>query len=86
MNVASVNQADEELNVCLQGALLNTGNMGCSALTVSLVKLLSDLKPNCRIYLLYSAIISEVKNLTVSGRTVPVNVVNCRLSPKSRLN
>lgn len=86
VNTVATEQADEEYNVCLQGAALDMSNQGCSALTASLVKLLTDSKPNARINLLYGSRSGGVRNLTVSGRAVKVNVVNCRLSPKAKIN
>ena len=77
---------DREYNVCLQGASLDVGNLGCCALAASFIKLVTDTKPNARIYLLYGNRTDGVQSLEVSGKTVEVNIVNFRLSPKARIN
>jgi colanic acid/amylovoran biosynthesis protein len=77
-------ESNKEFNVCLQGALLDTGNQGCRALAFSLIKLIVDLKPNCRISLLYSSREGGALVLRIAGKTVKVNIVNCRLSLRSR--
>ena len=86
MNSTLAHQTDRGFNVCLHGASLDTGNQGCCALAVSLIKLMTDSKPNCRISLLFSSKIGGVRYLKVCGRTVKVDIVNCRFSPMSRLN
>jgi polysaccharide pyruvyl transferase WcaK-like protein len=86
MNSTLVHQTDRRFNVCLHGASLDTGNQGCSALAVSLIKLMTDSKPNCGISLLFSGRRNGVQYLRVSGLMVEVDIVNCRLSPMSRLN
>lgn len=75
-----------EYNVCFQGVSLNVGNRGCRALAVSLIKLVIDRNPKARIYLLYGNRTSGIQSLKVSGRTVKVNIVNFRLSPRARVS
>ncbi len=72
-------------NVCLFGASLDTNNMGVSALTASLIKLILDIDPNALLYLLIGNRSSKPQKLKVSGKIVNVNVVNYRLSPKAQL-
>jgi len=86
MNPASINRTNGEYNVCFQGSSLDTGNLGCSALTASFIKLVTDSKPNARLNLLYANRTNGVQSLKVSGRTVHLDIVNYRLSPKSRIN
>ncbi len=86
MDPASIKRTNEEYNVCFQGSSLDTGNLGCSALAASFIKLVVDTKPNARIYLLYANRTNGVQSLKVSGRTVHLDIVNYRLSPKSRIN
>jgi polysaccharide pyruvyl transferase WcaK-like protein len=86
MNPASVNRTNGEYNICFQGSSLDVGNLGCCALTASFIKLVVDTRPNAMIYLLYANRTNGVQSLDVSGRTVEVNIVNYRLSPKARLS
>lgn len=76
---------DGEYNVCLQGASLDVGNQGCCALAASFIKLVLECRPNAKIYLLYANRTNGVQSLDVSGRTVHLDIVNYRLSPKARL-
>lgn len=71
--------------MCLLGAPLDVGNQGCCALTVSLIKLIIDTKPNARIYLLYGNRTGGTRQLQISGKTIEVSIVNYRLSPKASL-
>lgn len=86
MNAESIDRTDNEYNLCLQGSSLDVGNLGCHALTASLIKLVTDCKPNARIYLLYGNRTNGVQSLEVSGRTVKVNIVNFRLSPRASIS
>jgi len=86
MKTASVNRTNGEYNVCFQGSSLDTGNLGCCALTASFIKLVFDAKPNARLNLLYGNRTNGVQSLEVSGKTVEVSIVNYRLSPKARIN
>jgi len=79
-------QQNGEYNVCFQGASLDVGNRGCRALAASLIKLVTDCNPKARIYLLYGNRTSGIQRLKVSGRTVKVNIVNFRLSPRARVS
>jgi len=75
------------LRICLFGASLDVGNMGCRALSVSLIKLLLDADPNARIVLMYGNRTGGEKEVRLeTGRTVRIPLVNYRLSPKARLH
>lgn len=75
------------LRICLFGASLDAGNMGCRALSVSLIKLLLDADPNAEILLMYGNRTSGEKEVRLkTGRTVRIPLVNYRLSPKARLH
>jgi len=78
-------QKNGEFNICFQGASLDVGNRGCCALAASFIKLATETKPNAKIYLLYGNRTNGVQTLKVPGRTVEVNIVNFRLSPKARI-
>lgn len=86
MDPASIKRTNEEYNVCFQGSSLDTGNLGCSALTASFIKLVTDSKPNARLNLLYANRTNGVQSLKVSGRTVHLDIVNYRLSPRAKIN
>lgn len=79
-------QNNSEYNVCFQGASLDVGNRGCRALAASFVKLVLECRPNAKIYLLYGNRTNGVQTLELSDRTIEVNIVNCRLSPKAKIN
>lgn len=80
-----VKSANGEYNICLQGASMDVGNRGCCALAASLIKLVVDYKPQARINLLYGNRSAGVQQIKISDRTVNLNIVNYRLSPKARL-
>jgi len=70
---------------CIFGASLDTGNMGVSALAASLIKIIRDIRPGATISLLTGSRTSESRELELSGRRIPIRIVNYRLSPKARL-
>ncbi len=78
-------QTNEEYKVCFQGASLDVGNQGCCALAASFIKLVIDTKPNAKIYLLYGNRTNGVQKLKVSGKTIELDIVNFRLSPKAKI-
>lgn len=86
MNHRTENQPARQYNVCLHGASLDVGNRGCRALAASLIKLITDFKPNARIYLLYGNRTNGIRTLELSDRTIEVNIINYRLSPKAKIN
>ncbi|MFC1888627.1 polysaccharide pyruvyl transferase family protein [Thermodesulfobacteriota bacterium] len=80
------NLEDREFRICLFGALLDVGNMGCRALTFSLISQFLDAKPKAKINLLCGNRSSYSKKIWVSNnRMEEVKIVNYRLSPKARL-
>jgi len=77
---------DRGFHVCLFGASLDVGNMGCRALAVSLIQLVLEARPDARVFLLYGNRYPSVRELRISEETVAkVEVVNFRLSPRARL-
>ncbi len=86
MTFPSKNPEAREYNICLQGASLDVGNLGVHALAASLITLITDLKLGAKINLLYGNRTNGVQSLEVSGKTVYADIVNYRLSPKSRIN
>lgn len=70
----------------LFGAALNTGNMGVSALSASLINLISKIRPDSSINLFIGAPESKVETLELESRTVVINIENYRLSPKARFH
>ena len=80
------NSDNSDYKICIHGALLDVGNLGCRALTMSLISLVVKYLPNAKIYLLYKTRYSGIKNFKFKGRIVKVRIVNCRLSPRARLN
>lgn len=85
MNSIVAKPEDEPFNVCIYGASLDTGNLGVSALASSLFKLVRHHCPRSRISLLIGNRSSNPQSCRLDGRTVSIDVVNYRLSPKSKL-
>ncbi len=76
----------QPLRICLFGASLDTANMGCSALTASLIGLLCNATPDVQIRLLYGNQSGGKRQVRLSSDTMAeIEVVNCRMSPRSRL-
>lgn len=69
--------------ICLLGAALDTGNMGVSALSVSLIGLIKEIIPNAEIYLLIGNQNSIPQSIIINKKPEKINIVNYRLSPKS---
>lgn len=76
----------ENYRVCLLGAALDTGNMGVSALSASLIKLIIDTKPNADITLIIGNRSSKPQSVLVNGKKTEIKVSNYRMSPKAPLN
>lgn len=71
--------------VCLLGTRMDVENMGCRALTVSAVSLFERFCPGCDIRLVYGNRVGGTRDVELSGsRRRQIEVVNCRLSPRSR--
>lgn len=72
-------------NVCLLGAALDTGNQGVSALSVSLIKLILEARPEANIALLIGNRSAAPRVLQIANREIKINIVNYRLSPRAHL-
>jgi len=79
------NRGEKPFKVCLLGASLDVGNMGCRALGASLIRLIVECRPDAEIFLLYGHHYPSEKELRVGDRKIGIHVLNCRLSPKARL-
>jgi polysaccharide pyruvyl transferase WcaK-like protein len=66
------------------GASLETGNMGVSALAVSFIKNVINVRPAASISILIGNRTAKTINLKIAGRYIPVNIINYRLSPKAK--
>ncbi|MCX7013768.1 MAG: polysaccharide pyruvyl transferase family protein [Candidatus Sumerlaeota bacterium] len=72
--------------MCFFGAPLETGNLGCRALTSSLVTLIKRTFPPAKISLVYGEQRSTRQKVRISAaESCEVEVVNYRLSPRARL-
>ena len=71
--------------ISLYGAKLDVGNQGCTALTVSLIKIFKDLNPDVELFLVNGSRINGPQPVTISGKTITVEQINYRLSPKAKL-
>lgn len=70
--------------ICLLSADLNNPNRGVVALSLSLIRNIVDTCPGARISFFYSGRDHGVRTVNVAGRSVRVEVLNWRLSPKAR--
>ena len=77
---------DSTFHVCLFGCSLNTGNLGVSALTASLIKLITIFKPNVHISLLIGSRNADPQYLILAERQLEISVVNHRFSLRSKLD
>jgi len=71
-------------NVCLMGASAETSNMGVSALAVSLVRNILEVRPNASISFLIGNRTAKTSDLNIAGLYIPINIINYRLSPKAK--
>ncbi len=72
-------------HICLFGGSLDVSNMGCRALTSSVVNLLKKARPDIHITLMHGSRTGGTRSVrSISGST-EVEVVNYRLSPRARL-
>jgi len=76
----------EMFNVCLMGASLDTGNMGVSALSASLIKLIREARPDASFYFFIGSKSNRPQKLNISDREIKIKIVNYRLSPRSKFN
>ena len=76
----------DKFKVCIMGASLDTGNMGVSALTASITKIILQNIPESAIFLFIGNRSSQPQELNLSDRKIKLNVINFRLSPKAKLN
>lgn len=74
-----------QYNVCLMGASLDTGNRGVSALCASCAKIIMEIRPDSKIKLLIGNRSSIPQHLQLIDKEVLLEVINFRLSPKSKL-
>ena len=73
-------------NVCLMGASLDTGNMGVSALSASLIKLIREARPDASFYFFIGNKSNHSQKLNISDREIKIKIVNYRLSPQSKIH
>jgi len=85
MNSPVTKTTDSPFNVCIYGASLDTGNMGVSALAASVFKLIQQFGPDAHVSLLIGNRSSDPQQLLHDGRTISVDVVNYRMSPRAKL-
>jgi polysaccharide pyruvyl transferase WcaK-like protein len=71
--------------VCLMGTSLDTGNRGVLALAASLVKLVDKVRPGARIFFFVGAKFPRKDKIALTGKTVDIEIINFRLSPKAEL-
>jgi polysaccharide pyruvyl transferase WcaK-like protein len=77
---------DDTAKICFFSAFPEFGNMGCNALTVSLMKLFTDRNPAAKFFFLHRLRYPVSKKIIISGKEVEMELVNCRLTPKSKIH
>ncbi len=75
----------KKFSVCVYGASLDTGNLGVSALASSVFNLIRRTEPRSKVSLLIGNRSSKPQEFLYNDETVSVEVVNYRLSPRSKL-
>jgi polysaccharide pyruvyl transferase WcaK-like protein len=70
----------------MKTALSGRKNNQYNALAASFIKLVADIRPDAKIHLLYGNRSGGVQQFKLSDKTVELDIVNFRLSPKARLN
>lgn len=86
MKMTDTESAKHRPRICLIGAGLDYGNMGVRALACSVIKLVLEVQPDAEVQLLYSNRTGGFRDIRMANRTARVEVLNFRLSPKSRFN
>ena len=75
----------QPIRICLFGATSDVPNLGCRALTASLVRLIKEVRSDAKISLLFGNRTGGTRRIAISeGETVEVEIVNARLSPRAR--
>ncbi|HIH97174.1 MAG TPA: hypothetical protein HA348_06840 [Thermoplasmata archaeon] len=72
-------------NVCLMGASLDTGNMGVSALSASLIKLIKEARPDASFYFFIGNKSNHSQKLNILDKEIEIKIANYRLSPRSKI-
>lgn len=73
-------------HITLFGATTDVPNLGCRALTASLVRLINEVQPEARISLLFGNRTNGSREIRISNdKVVNVSVVNSRLSPRANI-
>jgi len=67
------------------GASMDTGNMGVSALSASLIKLIKTVCPDASFYFFIGNKSNYPQKLIISDREIEIKIVNYRLSPRSKI-
>ncbi len=65
------------------GASLNTGNMGVSALSASLIKIFQSVNPDSKFFFFIGNKNDESQELRIHGNTIQIELLNHRLSPRA---
>lgn len=76
----------KQIRVCLIGADFDTHNLGVSALSSSLVRLVTETMPGARITFFMGNPARIQKTFNFAGKDVPISVINYRLSPRANLH
>lgn len=75
-----------QARVCLMGAAFDTNNRGVSALSSSLVRLVTETLPGAKVSFFMGNPEKINKIVDFAGKDVPIDVINYRLSPKASLH
>lgn len=82
---SKMNDGKRQARVCLMGADFDTPNRGVSALSSSLVRLVTETVPGARISFFTGNPARIRKVVNFAGKDVTIDVINFRLSPRAKL-
>ena len=80
-----MDNGNKQIRVCLIGADFDTQNRGVSALSSSLVRLVTETVPGAKISFFTGNPARSHKVVNFAGKDVPIDVINFRLSPRAKL-
>lgn len=87
ISIVESEQSNNTYQICLFGAMTDVPNLGCRALTSSLVGIINSVKPNSQIKLLFGNQTGGTRRIQISvDKYVDVEIINSRLSPKAKFH
>ncbi|HEY3490804.1 MAG TPA: polysaccharide pyruvyl transferase family protein [Candidatus Deferrimicrobiaceae bacterium] len=85
-NIKNETVTSSNLQICLMGASPETGNLGVSALSASLVSIIDSLIPGAKIFMFLGMKQGKSLIMKTPKKDITVDIVNYRRSPSSRFH